>query len=636
MESSQATMSYNEKLESMTLPSSIKLLKNLGYDMTQFVNEWPTGRPVHTRSGLLEVPQIPKEPASFDLVDLKVEHVEDAVLPHTYMVTHKDNTWRLEFKVSMTEKDVRSVACLAARFAPPGSVVSMQADAHGAGNVYVGMIMSFGQESIPVNLVSGDIGCGLSIVPVVRDGEHLHANRVYDKDSFYSYVLATVRRSLKRGRAAETGESLSQNIEKAMAFYGTDELPAWLDEMRDILAQVDITYDTIHMSESECAGLTIEQAKTLQFIARYAQSLGSSGNHFLEMATDDYGYYWWVVHSGSRGLGARIYEVIAGACRLLTGGLEIATGPLATFYARMYDALNKFAKLNRLLCALAVSDALGFSTDASLLHTVMKASMIFEPAIRAVGHDAEAMLSLMSGLTHNGLKAYVNDETRQALFVLSKGAIAMTKRASASIVALRAGDGCFVWTLADASCPWYEERIQNAVAKVHSGYETVYNSPDIIYSGHGAGRAQATSKTAAASTFADVDAFYRETNVVGNIAPGVLGDNPRIAYNPVPTILAHLPLDIATTHSRLATCVTYKEGIVTWPKTHVEDCAEYIVSQWPDASDNKKMWMDLNLCIGSTHKEAILEFVKTRDDIYNTMKSTYETGTWWTKFTDEV
>ncbi len=626
--SAQAQAQARAQLDSMTLPPALRLLDSLAYDMGHFIKEWPAGRPLHTRPTPLELPTIPKEPGSFELKDLVVEPIPET--NNTYQVRHADDTWRLEFKVRLADKDVRACACLAARFAPPGSTVSLQADAHGAGNVYVGMIMSFAHQAIPVNLVSGDIGCGLSVVPVVRNGVHLHESSVRDPVSFHSYVLATVRRSLKRGKAAEEGTMLSQNIGKAMAFYGTEELPVWLDEMRDILTHVGITPPAAS-ADAECDGLTPEQAQTLQYIARYAQSLGSSGNHFLEMATDEQGYYWWVVHSGSRGLGARVYEVIAAACRLLTGGLEIATGPLAAFYARTYDALNKFAKLNRLLCALAVSNALGFSTDAPTLHAAMKASFLFEPAMRAVGHDADAMLSLMSGLTHNGLKAYVNDETRQVLFVLSKGAIAMTKRASASIVALRAGDGCYVWTLADATCPWYEQRVQDAVGKVRTeAYQVVHSSPDIIYSGHGAGRSRPTSKTAEQSTFTDVDAFYAEAGIVGNIAPGVLGDNPRIAYNDVPTILAHLPLDIAATKSKLATRVTYKEGIVTWPKTLVDQCADYIVSQWASSTDNKKMWMDLNLCLScNAHRETIMELVKERDVVYERMKAEYEAGAWW-------
>jgi hypothetical protein len=562
----------------------------------------------------MDVAAIPKERSSFELESLTVTATpaaSDAIA--SYNILYNETQWTLNTKVVLTEKDVRAVACLAARFAPPGSIVNLQADTHGAGNVFVGMIMSYGHERIPVNIVSGDIGCGLSIVPLVK-GKHLHQRDVGDReDVFHSYVLATIRKNLKRGKAAEEGTLISRNIVEAMQFYGSEELTQWLDEMEAILTMVDIPIP----STAATPGLTQTQSDVLNYISRFAQSLGSSGNHFMELTVDEEGYYWWVVHSGSRSLGSKVYEVIAGACRLLSGGLELATGPLADFYAKAYDALNKFAKLNRILCALAVSDAMGLSIQASELHAAMKASFLFAPAMQAVGHDADAMLSLMSGLTHNGLKAYVSDEDKQVLFVLSKGAIAMTKRASASIVALRAGDGCFVWTLADPTCPWYEQKIQDAVTKVkEQGYQTVHSTPAVVYSGHGAGRIRATMKTAAMASFEDVVAFYEEQSVAGNVAPGILGDHPRIAYNDIPTILAHLPLHLAATKSRLATCVSYKEGIVNWPKEPIEKCAAYIESVWNSCSETRKLWLDVNLCIGTSHKEAMLRYLGEREEIY--------------------
>jgi hypothetical protein len=78
------------------------------------------------------------------------------------------------------------------------------------------------------------------------------------------------------------------------------------------------------------------------------------------------------------------------------------------------------------------------------------------------------------------------------------------------------------------------------------------------------------------STFADVAAFHKEAGVVGNNAPGLLGDNPRIAYNDVPTIIARLPLAQACTHAQLKTVVAFKEGI-SQARPDVQACADYIV-----------------------------------------------------------
>lgn len=62
------------------------------------------------------------------------------------------------------------------------------------------------------------------------------------------------------------------------------------------------------------------------------------------------------------------------------------------------------------------------------------------------------------------------------------------------------------------------------------------------------------------------------------------------------------------------------------PKTIVEQCTEYIVSVWPVSDDNKKMWLDLNLCLSTGHKDIIKTFVEERDKIYESLKVAYDNG----------
>lgn len=574
----------------------VSLLKKLGYDVESLREEWPPGRPLATRDPPdRQALRIPKNEDNFLIKSLQVKKING----NTYQVNYRGSTWYMDTKVVLSDDDLVNIASLAVRFAPAGSTVHMQADTHGAGNVYVGMIMSFDHHSIPINMVSGDIGCGLSVVPMInKDGLHLKEESLQQSHPhFFPYALAIMRRTLKRGHAAEQGNFLSKYIMHAIDYYGTMELASWLDEMREILEYVDISFVSYDDGEDERYGnLTRDQSCVLRYIGRYAQSLGSSGNHFMELCTDDQGYMWAVVHSGSRGLGAKVYQVIAEACRIISCAsgftCEVATGELAVYYSRAYDCLNKFAKLNRIMCAIAVLYDLGLEIEPAVLQRHMKNSHVFDAAVMKCQDDGEAVLSLMSGLTHNGIKAYVNDSTKQVIYILSKGAISMTRRASASIVALRAGDGCYVWTLADLNCEWKEVDIRVAVSK---NYQVVNECDGIIFSGHGAGRARSTTKTAGMSTFKDVHDFFNSGQIWGNIAPGVLGDNPRIAYNDVPTILTHLPLDIACTKSQLKTKVAHKEGISTDPK-HCKACAAYIESVWSTSSPDQKLCYDLNLC----------------------------------------
>ena len=467
--------------------------------------------------------------------------------------------WSLHTKVVLDDATLNKLAHLVARLAPKGSTARLQADGHSAGNVFVGLVLSYDETRIPVNLVSGDIGCGLTLVPVVdRRGEHRSAVAPEDAIEYYSLVEAKfMRPSLKRGNIAERGLTDTKYLHEAAAFYG-QELDPWLKNMGEVLAAVGLIAGPV----------ACDKDAVLAYIGRFTQSLGSSGNHFMELSVDDHGRQWLVVHSGSRALGAMVYGAIAEACRITSGGFEVATGELARFYTRAYDALNLFAKLNRVICAIAVLDAMGCETSASLLHAAMAASPIFGPG--AVGAR-----ELMSGLTHNGLKAFVNHKERTVMYVLSKGAVAVSRRESAIIVALRAGEGCVVITLVDPTCEWREVALEEARSLA---YDVVLDAEGgVVFAGHGAGRSQSTSETARRSTFRGLAEYFARKGIVGNIAPGVLGDNPEMAYKPSSEILPHLPLDIARTHSMLRTCVAHKEGI-TFRKADQVACAEYIRS----------------------------------------------------------
>ena len=552
------------------------LLRNLGYDTTSLTAY--------------------KEESPF-LVD-NVELVK--IDPYRYQVLHGDHHWWIELKLRMSEADLQKLAHLVARLAPPFSVARLQADAHSAGTIFVGLVLCFEETTIPVNLVSGDIGCGLTLIPCMRKQDQTQVEHT-DNQEYYSFVLACMRRSLKRGRVAEQGLTMTTYLQEAIQFYETEELDAWLAEMTYVLDTLGIAYGD----------------SVLDYIGKFTQSLGSSGNHFIEMATDDHQKNWLVVHSGSRSLGSVVYNEIAAACRSVTGGYEVATGKLAEFYTRAYSAVNQFAKLNRVICAIAVLDDLRLETRASALKDGMKRSEIFASAIQAC-EDHGAMLGLLGGLTHNGIKAFVNDEEQKVMYVLSKGAIAIDRRSSSGIVALRAGEGCVVFTLVDPSCKWREMKLVDAVP-LH--YTPVFQADGVAECGHGAGRSQSNTKTEQASTFVDLQRYFDEQKVVANIAPGVLGDNPEKAYKPSSEILPLLPLDIAHTKSMLRTRVSHKEGLV-FKKGLVADCAEFVKTYF-NRTPLSPLIMDFNLVKDGIGEEVYAMGCQRRDEIMAELELKY-------------
>ena len=525
--------------------------------------------------------------AQFHVDGLVIEKEDACYKIHNHL---SNSSWTLESKIVLNDSDLTMLCHIVARMAPHGSIARLQADGHRAGTVMVGLVLCFDNERIPVNLVSGDIGCGITLVPFVnKQNVHMLDTKSVE---YHSYVLACMRRSLKRGKTAEQGLSTSRYLKEAVEFYESGELQPWLDDMKYVLDSIGVDYG--------------QGSDVLTYIGKFAQSLGSSGNHFMELAVDDYGKYWLVVHSGSRALGAIVYKAIAEACRATHDGFEIATCKLAEFYTKAYDALNKFAKLNRVICAIAVLDNLGMETSAKALKSAMEESEIFAPAVRQCA-NRDAILGLLGGLTHNGLKAFVNDAEKTVMYVLSKGAIAIDMRGSSGIVALRAGEGCVVFTLVDAACAWREASLREAA---ELDYRPVFDAGNgVVFAGHGAGRSQSTSETARQSKFEDIAAFFEKNEMVGNIAPGVLGDNPEVAYKPSSEILPKLPLSVACTSSLLKTRVSHKEGI-SYNKALTCTCAKYIES---NTSEFAPLWCDYNLVQSVIEPEAYHKGCAERD-----------------------
>lgn len=564
------------------------LLKNLGYETAGAA---------------------PKTERPFDVDGLTVEPEEHGSDEQLFRIRAPNGTeWRLHSKIVLCDRDLTMLAHLIARMAPPGSTARLQADGHVAGTVFVGLVLNYEHTSIPVSIVSADIGCGLTLVPCVRS-DGLQLRRVLEgtaAEDFHTYVLGSMRRSLKRGKVAEQGLTVTEYLREACSFYGETELEDWTREMKYVLDTIGIDYGE----------------DVLSYVGRFAQSLGSSGNHFMELAEDDHCKYWLVVHSGSRALGAMVYKAVADACRVVSDGFEIATGPLAEFYTRAYDALNQFAKMNRVVCACAVLADLGLETRAAALQKAMASSELFAPAAAMCHGSEDALFRLLGGLTHNGLKAFVNDARQEVLYVLSKGAISIDRRASSAIVALRAGEGCVAFTMVDPACSWREVSLAEATRRA---YQTVFDAGGgVIFAGHGAGRSQGTNVTARQSTFEEMETYYAEQGMVANIAPGMLGDNPVRAYKPSAEILQQLPLKEACTTSLLRTRVSHKEGM-TFSKETTLSCAKFISSKYA-ASANHCVWCDFNLVRSAIDEDAFQKGSEARDARMEELERVYRGG----------
>lgn len=538
-----------------------------------------------------------------------------------YQIIDDSGVRHLKLKLHMDEELIDRVCKIAIINSDPGSVVEMQPDSHSAGDIFVGMIMVFDSTRIPISVVSADIGCGLTLLPIVENDKHMNVNEVEDMDKTKLNFLLASRKSLKRGNVSEKGEKISDLIYDALDFYDEETVGSWLDDMKDILVRTGLWRNAMNDINGTYKDLTVDQHACLRYIGRYSQTLGSSGNHFMELSEDDRGFMWAVVHSGSRRIGAMIYSCISSACKFMNNGLDMATGDLSIIYSKAYDSLNKFAKMNRAMCAIAVMKSLGIESRGSVLSKVLTDSWIFKEAVsKHIGVDEELKVSaqsLLSGLCHNGIKAFANKETKQVVYVLSKGAISVTTRASSSIVALKAGEGCVTFVLSNPENNWMEVTMQESSKLVEDGYEV---NPDhkswessIIFAGHGAGRKQATAVTENEFKFEDLVEYFGERGVIANIAPGVLGDHPS-GYKDAVDIVSKLPLDISTNHSFMKTLVSYKEGLPKGPKMS-KRLAGYVKKNWIDMKDSEKICIDLVLIRKEIGDDIFKNFMEEKDKI---------------------
>lgn len=493
--------------------------------------------------------------------------------------------WQVDARLVLCEAQMLTVATLLYDSKiPSGKTVQLQADAHIAGSyTWIGMIASYDDVAIPFATVSADIGCGLSILPVCQPipgqpPKHLCASDVRDMDQFRNVFMLVARKSLYRGKKSDTGDAsfTIALFDQALAFLGNQiDLPRFKRRLASTLA-------TLRLHNGDEGG-----DSALLFASRFLQSLGSSGNHFIELAqSSDDGSLYVVTHSGSRGLGATVYSEISAMARVYSGS-NVATGPLCDLYRQSFDILCTFAQVNRILCAMACMHAMRLCIDGSELQAVMCRSRMFANSTLT---DLQKT-KLLFGLTHNGIKTFANHRTRQVIHVLSKGAVALSRRADIGIVALRAGEGCDVFVLNDPAAEWVE------VAEAGADYEQIFDlsQTDLCFAGHGAGRSGSATSTHKRSTYEDMITYYDAVGFIGNLTPGVLGDNPAIAYKSPAEIRQKLPLDQAVYTATLKTLVNHKEGM---DFRHGKQFAQYCVASYADLAPEKQLWLDLGLVRG--------------------------------------
>ena len=462
-----------------------------------------------------------------------ITHLDHPGVLKIVEVSNPEASWTVEMKVVLNDEDIEKLIELLEKFIPHGKTVSLQADCHSAGDCFVGMVACFGELKIPYIPVSADIGCGICLVPVVKQLQLMNVNDFSPQQlhDFKLKVSLTARKVLARGKKAELGNIDSPFLSEVYRFlsWTEEDKVTWFDKCKNLFEKLSIPYG----------------GDVVKFVMGFAQTLGSSGNHFMELSADKWGDLYFTIHSGSRGLGAIVYERIAGLCTLGYGTDSLALGWLRDLYIEAYGVLNTFAIMNRALCGISVLKSIGCETDGKTISECMQRSSLFREV------SPEHFSVLVKGLTHNGIKIFVDHQHQQKIFIMCKGAIAISRKASCGIVALRCGDGCMIFNMCDPEANWEEVSSDS----LFPTYDTIYDltATDIILTGHGAGRRCSATSTWKKSSYRGLLDYYSEMEVIGNLSPNVLGDDPRSAYKSLDQIIPHLPLDEALSSSTLRT-----------------------------------------------------------------------------------
>ena len=411
----------------------------------------------------------------------------------------------------------------------------MQIDTHctrtGDNSPWIGMSLAMPDgRAIPVQIVSADIGCGLSVFPLVIDGKHAHMDIQSLWHLQHAFMLSA-RKHLSRGRQADEGKAIipmSLFFQQCDLFLSDSDgimpLKEFSIKFTNFMKLLNFTYP-ISGTDEESA---------LKYLFGFLCSLGSSGNHFCELGySTTSGEMYTVVHSGSRGIGSKIFEAIDFMCQYSSCGGSLATGKLAVLYTQAYELLEQIAFYNRFMCVLAIYNGLkptypGIAVSSQEIKLALVQSQMLKEA------REEVRPNLIKGMIHNGLSAFVDHQNKRALVVVKKGSIAMSRGCGIGFVALSAGIGCVSFIRNQPDVTYIETTLQTALNCINQGYtiDTMTSTTDIETYGHGAGRTQSTSKSAKETSMAQIDAHARDNNYISNRGCGAYGDGPISYRNP--------------------------------------------------------------------------------------------------------
>ncbi|MBM3225936.1 MAG: RtcB family protein, partial [Candidatus Tectomicrobia bacterium] len=153
--------------------------------------------------------------------------------------------------------------------------IAVMPDVHWGIGATIGSVIPTTGAIIPA-AVGVDLGCGMMAVQTTLRAHELPDN--------LRTIRTAIERAVPHGRTDNGGKN---------------DRGAWSDppiRQREVWAQLKPTYDTLVAKHPKLAHVqSVNQLGTL-----------GTGNHFIEVCLDEHDQVWFMLHSGSRGIGNRI------------------------------------------------------------------------------------------------------------------------------------------------------------------------------------------------------------------------------------------------------------------------------------------------------------------------------------------
>ena len=406
----------------------------------------------------------------------------------------------------------------------PTVLMDLQMDQQLAGTLgRVGAVLTNTGENI--FLASGDDeGCGMLLLPLLgEEGRHLRADTTERHALLRDHHWRACQRVLRV--AVNPTEAFDDDIPPddlyaAVRSLGLSdhELRAELEKLHRCVQRFG-TYvrgrgraaDTAlcdrlrHVFGSPAAAA--EHLSTLSVCLRYLQSVGATGNHFVELVRDVHGCVWQVVHTGSRGLGSSLHKALRELAVAVGGNpLTVSDPVLRGWFGEFSESMATMAGINRFLCARATRRSMGCGMPShdDLLHSMLDSRLLTDTLLPRMGADnyerfVRGSRSLAHGTTHNRFAVFVCHETRRTLVVTQKGAVFDPSPFLLHVVALSAGAGVVLVARFQPGSTWQPATMEEATrVESEHGYERVSSLGTRLSANgcpHGAGRCQSSWKT---------------------------------------------------------------------------------------------------------------------------------------------